>query len=112
FVGAVIGFLLLFVMDQFAADRPALLFVAMLATMVLSYSTIKIHYGLSVGSLTVFLLLSIQFLDPAGFNAVLQDRVVDTFIGSAIAYLVSRFILPSRTQAEIGQLILTSLETD
>ena len=90
FIGAAIGFLILY-LDH----SNAFVFIVMTAAMIVSYALIRINYGVSIAALTVFLLLAFHFAKIQGLNIVLQDRVIDTAIGSAIAYIVSYFVLPA-----------------
>lgn len=107
FSGGVIGFLVLFLFHSNTA-----MFVVMIVMMVLAYSLLKINYGLSSAALTVFLLLAFYFMDPNDINEVLQDRVIDTLIGSVIAYVVAYFVLPAWEHKQIDGLMLESVHAD
>ena len=90
FIGAALAFLILY-LDY----SNTLVFIVMTTAMIVSYALIRINYGVSIAALTVFLLLAFHFAKIQGLNIVLQDRIVDTVIGSVIAYIVSYFVLPA-----------------
>ncbi len=107
FVGAVSGFLFLY----FIKDGTAL-FILMMLAMVLAYTFIKINYFVASVSITVYVLLWFNILNPAHIAEVLQDRVIDTFIGSVIAYLISSYVLPVWEHSQINQYIREALITN
>lgn len=90
FAGAAFAFAILYFVPN-----GTLLFLLMLLTMITAYSTLRMNYGVSTGFLTVFILLSFHYLHPQTVGQLLVDRVIDTVIGSVIAFLVSLFVLPS-----------------
>ncbi|MEO5602509.1 MAG: hypothetical protein ABIR06_16425, partial [Cyclobacteriaceae bacterium] len=49
----------------------------------------------------IFVIISIYFLNPDGFQPMIRERLVDTAIGSLVAFLASRFIFPVWTQDAI-----------
>lgn len=107
FIGAGIGFLLML----FVHDRTAI-FIVMLAAMVISYSLMKLNYGASTAALTVFVLMNFYFLNASNLEVVLRDRIIDTAIGSVIAYIVSGFLLPAWEYEQIEQFIISVVETN
>jgi len=88
-IGAGLGALLLFLIH----DRIAIL-ILMAITMAAAYSFLRRQYFVSMTLMTLYLLLMFHLLDPADFNAILQDRVVDTVIGSALAFIFSYLLSP------------------
>lgn len=107
FGGAVLGFLALFL-----TFNSTVIFILMVAMMILAYSLLRVNYGLSMVALTVFLLLSFHFLHPQGLTLILLDRLVDTAIGSVIAFTVAYFILPAWERENIGQLMRESVDAN
>lgn len=105
FIGAAVAFSILFI-DL----NSNLLFGIMLLSMVIAYSTLRLHYGLSTAFLTMFILISFRFLHPQGISDLLVDRVIDTVIGSLIAFLVSLFVLPSWESENINRLVTAAIE--
>lgn len=107
FIGAGIGFVVLL----WVKDRTAI-FIIMLCAMVLSYSLMKIQYTASTAAITVYVLLMFYFLNPVNLDAVLLERVIDTAIGSAIAYLVASFVLPAWEYEQIEQFARSAIESN
>ncbi|MGB8193853.1 MAG: FUSC family membrane protein, partial [Chitinophagaceae bacterium] len=107
FIGAAIGFpLLLFVENNTA------LFLIMLVSMILAYSMLKLQFSVSTAGVTLAVLLMFHFLHPFDLKAVVADRIIDTAIGSAIAYIVSTFVLPAWEHEQIEEFIRNALQTN
>jgi uncharacterized membrane protein (TIGR01666 family) len=106
-IGAMIGFTVLYFTSH---NGP--LFIIMLIAMIIGYSFLKLNYGVASAGITVFVLLNFHFLSPAGIQPVLRDRVLDTAIGSAVAWLVSAFILPTWEHEKIDEYILEALKAN
>ncbi|MDR3715454.1 MAG: FUSC family membrane protein [Puia sp.] len=94
--GALIGLLILY----FITD-PTVLFVLMILLMIGTYSFLRTRYLVSVVFMTPYILLLFHLLNPHHFSAVLLDRVIDTVIGSAIAFLANIFFIPSWEQERV-----------
>lgn len=107
FIGAAAGFLVLLL-----AKNDTALFFIMLVTMIISYSLLKLEYTTSSAALTVSVLLMFYFVTPSDLNSVLIDRIIDTAIGSAIAYIVSTFVLPSWEYEQIEQFVKQAIEAN
>ena len=104
FAGAVVGFLILFTTQSTTA-----LFIIMVVTMIISYSFLRLQYLVSSAGFTIFVLLNFHFLNPVGLQHALTDRILDTVIGSGIAYIVSYFVLPAWEHEQIDQFIKNAL---
>lgn len=105
--GAVAGFGLLFLTND-----NTVLFSIMILSMIIGYGAIKINYGLGIAGITIYLLVSFHYLDPFGLQEVLQDRIIDTVIGSVIAYLVSLLVLPNWEREQINMEISNTLTSN
>ena len=105
--GALIGVLLLF----FVKDRQAL-FVLMILFMIGTYVFIRTNYLVAVILMTPYVLLLFHLLYPADFRTVLSDRVIDTAIGSAIAFLANILIVPSWEHERIIDFMTAALEAN
>jgi uncharacterized membrane protein (TIGR01666 family) len=103
--GALIGILVLY----FFKDKTILL-AFLIFFMLCTYSLIRIRYLLSVLFMTPYILLLFHLLNPAGFQTILSDRLIDTGIGSAIAFLANIFILPAWEHEQIFDYINKILE--
>jgi uncharacterized membrane protein (TIGR01666 family) len=88
--GALVGLLLLY----FIKDLPAL-FVLMILFMIGTYVFIRVNYLVAVILLTPYVLLLFHLLYPIDFRTILLDRVMDTAIGSVIAFLANWLIVPA-----------------
>jgi uncharacterized membrane protein (TIGR01666 family) len=88
-IGGLIGILILALVPNTTVQ-----FIFLLLFMIGTYSFQRFNYVVSVIFMTPFILLLFKFMGVGGFDLV-QERVVDTLIGSAIAFLASYLILPS-----------------
>jgi uncharacterized membrane protein YccC len=88
-IGGAIGFCLLLLIGD-----PVVLFVLLVLLMVGSFSFIRTNYIISVILMTPFVLIIFSFLG-ANNLVLVQERVLDTLMGSAIALGVSYLIFPS-----------------
>jgi len=70
------------------------LFILLLLFMVATYSLIRINYVVSVMFMTPYILIMFSFLDMNTLT-ILRERIVDTLIGSGLAFLSSYIILPN-----------------
>jgi uncharacterized membrane protein (TIGR01666 family) len=105
--GALVGVLLLF----FIKDRQSL-FVLMILFMIGTYVFIRTNYLVAVILMTPYILLLFHLLYPADFRTVLSDRVIDTAIGSAIAFLANLLIIPSWEHERIIDFMTAALEAN
>ncbi|MBS1729658.1 MAG: FUSC family protein [Bacteroidetes bacterium] len=88
--GAILGVIILY----FIKDKTAL-FIIMLFLMTGTYSLLKTKYIYSVILMTPYILVLFHLLNSQEFNQVLTDRVVDTAIGSAIAFMANWLLFPA-----------------
>ena len=59
-----------------------------------AYTFMRTNYFISVLLMTVYLLIFYHLLNPDDFRMLLKDRIVDTIIGSFIAFVASIFLFP------------------
>lgn len=107
--GGVIGFLLLYFIHS---EHVTALFIIMIVAMIIAYSFLRINYFTGVAGVTVYVLLSLAFLSPNSLHEALQDRIIDTLIGSAIAAVISAFVLPKWEHEQINEYIQDALEAN
>ena len=89
-VGVALGALILLTIEPWQV-----LMAIMLGFMVASFSLWRHRYFLSVATLTVFIIIAMHLLHPANdIVALLKDRLLDTAIGSAIAFVMTLAIPP------------------
>lgn len=88
-IGGLAGIMiLLFVQDEIAR------FTLLLVLMMLAYSFIRLNYILGVMFLTPYLLIMYSFLGVETLS-VLTERVIDTAVGSTLAFFSAYVIFPS-----------------
>jgi uncharacterized membrane protein (TIGR01666 family) len=88
-IGGAVGGLILFLVSN-----TTVLFILMVLLMISTYSFLRTNYLAMVLSVTPFVLILFNFLG-LGFVDVVQERILDTVIGCAIAFPVSYLLLPS-----------------
>lgn len=95
--GALIGIAALYLIK----DKTAL-FVVMILFMIGSYSFMRTKYLVFVSLMTPYILLLFHLLNPDNFKMVITDRIIDTAIGSALAFLANIFLFPSWEHEQIN----------
>ncbi len=103
--GAIIGLGILY----FIKDRTVL-FVIMLVLMLGTYSLLRTNYMFAVIFMTPYVLLIFQLLYDIPLKNVLTDRLIDTTIGSVIAFIANLLIVPLWERSQISSLIATAIE--
>ena len=89
FLGIVIGVIILFLIKNNIA-----LLIIMILFMASSYVFIRTNYFASVLLMTPYLVIFFHLLNPGNLKVVLTDRILDTAIGSVIAFIASIFFVP------------------
>jgi uncharacterized membrane protein YccC len=88
-IGAGIGALLLYLVR----DRTAIV-VLLTISMIGAYSFMRKHYFTSVILITLYVLFMFHLLEPQDFRSIFTDRIIDTLIGSVIAFLFGNVFSP------------------
>src|SRR5450830_859341 len=107
-IGTIIGCLLTALILHFVHDQIGLLaalFVASVAAPAFTY--VKYRYTAIAASVQILMLLNL--LVPAGHEGVVGERLIDTFIGVAIATVFS-FVLPSWEYRDLPRLLKNVLQ--
>jgi uncharacterized membrane protein (TIGR01666 family) len=104
-IGVGLGALLLLLIK----DRTAIL-ILMAIIMAGAYSFLRTRYFISMILMTLYLLLMFHLLAPNDFNSILKDRVVDTAIGSALAFLFSYLLPPVWEHEHIDEFMIPVLQ--
>ena len=107
FIGAVSGFLILYLIKD-----GTVLFIILMLAMILAYAFMKVNYFVASVSITLYVLIWFHFLNPQHLTSVLKDRVIDTLIGSIIAFLISSYVLPVWEHSQINQYIKEALKAN
>lgn len=89
FIGAFLAIAMLFFITN-----TTILLVVMILSMLIAYSLLRVNYFSFVLFLTLFIILTFHFLNPVEVKTLVMERLLDTVIGSILAALASRFILP------------------
>jgi len=105
--GGLVGLVILY----FIHDRN-ILFVLMMLFMIGTYVFIRTNYLICVACTTPYVLLLFHLLYPTDLRSILSDRVIDTVIGSAIAFLANIFIVPSWEREQIGDYMVRIIEAN
>jgi uncharacterized membrane protein YccC len=91
--GTIAGVIAVSVILGLISNSTALVVILVLS-MLLGYSLLRVHYFSFVVFLTIFVVISLHFLNPYEFKTLIRERLIDTVIGSVIAFFASRFIFP------------------
>lgn len=106
-IGGVSGALLLY----FIRDENAR-FIFMVLFMITAYSTQRVFYFISVIFMTPFILILFSFIGGTTDANIALERVLDTLIGSGIAFISSYIILPSWESYQIKQYMSDMLKAN
>lgn len=109
--GTLVGVVLVIAILWFVSDATVLL-VILILSMLLGYSMLRVQYFVFVVFLTIFLIISLYFLNPLEFQSLIRERLLDTILGSVIAFLASRFIFPVWGHREITGSMQKMLEAN
>lgn len=98
-VGGAIGILILF----FVPDKTAQ-FLIMLVLMLITYSFLRLNYIVSVIFMTPYVLIAFSFLGVELIKTV-EERVLDTFIGSALAITSVFVVFPNWESDQLNEIL-------
>jgi uncharacterized membrane protein YccC len=73
--------------------------------MIVAYGLLKINYYISCVCITMYVLIAFHFLNNSNFTAIVEDRLIDTVIGCAIAFIISLIVFPVWEHQQIKPLI-------
>ena len=107
--GTIVGIFLGVLILIFVKNITALL-ILLVILMAVSNILMKSYYFWSVVFMTPYVIIFLHFLYTANFSSVLLDRLVDTAIGSGIAFAASFLLLPSWEHQKIRQVMLQMLQ--
>ncbi|WP_215223286.1 FUSC family membrane protein [Echinicola shivajiensis] len=106
-IGGVSGVMILYLVHDYTAR-----FVILVILMVLAYSFLRIKYVLSVVFMTPFIFIVYGFLYPDANILIARERIIDTIVGSGLAYLASNFFFPSWEYGGFRHLIKEAVKAD
>ena len=110
-IGTVIGVVLGTIILYFIHDKSILLAI-MIIFMTGSYVFLRTNYFVAVILMTPELLIFFHLLSPISLIVVLTDRLVDTALGSGIAFLASLFFVPAWERSTIKNYMVNMLEAN
>lgn len=106
-LGIIIGAFLIFFIKN-----DSVLLVLMIIFMAVSYINMRTNYFASVLFMTPYLVLFFHILYPENLRIVLNDRILDTVIGSAISFLASLFFVPQWESSTIKMYMIEMLTSN
>ncbi len=104
-IGAAISFLILYLIPSEQAK-----FAVMVVLILLTYSFIRTNYFISVIFMTGYVMILFYILNTSHFLSVIENRVVDTLIGSVIAFLSTYIFVPSWEKEQIKNYMQKAIE--
>jgi len=104
-IGALIALGLLFFIENKTA-----LFTCMLILMVGTYSFLRSNYLLGVIFTTAYILVLFHLVYGTNLKTIFTDRLIDTAIGSLIAFIANFLIVPAWEKEKIKDYMLAALE--
>jgi len=104
FAGVIIGLIILFLVDS-----NAVLLALLILFMAIGYTFMRTNYFLSVLFMTPYLILFYNLLHPDDLRVLLKDRIVDTVIGSAIAFIASSYLFPIWERNKLKSVMISML---
>lgn len=106
-IGGISGGLLLYFIDDENAR-----FIMMVIFMIITYSTQRVFYFISVIFMTPFILILFSFIGTTADENIALERVIDTLIGSGIAFISSYLILPSWESYQLKKYMTDMLQAN
>jgi uncharacterized membrane protein (TIGR01666 family) len=107
-IGAVIGATTLYIFK----DRNVVLVILMIIGMLGAYSLLRLQYFTAVIFMTFYILIAFYFLKHHDFQRVIQDRVIDTAIGSVVAFAFVMLIPPKWEHEQIKKLLTNCIKAN
>jgi uncharacterized membrane protein YccC len=88
------------------------LLVLMVFFMAGSYMFIRTNYFITVLLMTTYLLIFFHYLYPLNIRQIMLERLIDTAIGSGIAFFASLFIIPAWEHHNIKSYMIEMLDAN
>jgi uncharacterized membrane protein (TIGR01666 family) len=86
-------------------------FAFMLVFMVVAFSLQRTYYAVSVLFITAYILILFSFLG-LGYLGIIEERVVDTLIGCAIAFSAGYFLFPRWESEQLSDFMAATLRAN
>jgi uncharacterized membrane protein YccC len=78
--------------------------------MIGAYSFMRTNYLVFVSLMTPYILLLFHLLNANNFKSVVTDRIIDTVVGSAIAFFANIFLLPVWEHEQVTDYMVKMIE--
>lgn len=104
--GGVLGGVVLYLVPE-----PTVRFGLLVVFMVISYSFQRTYYMVTVVFMTAFLLIMFSFLGM-GYLGVIEERVLDTLMGCALAFAAGYFLFPSWERDQLRDYMAATLRAN
>lgn len=104
FVGALGGLGLLFIIPSQNGK-----FAAMIILMIITYSFMRTKYLVSVIFMTAFIMIFFYLLNSHNFYEIFKSRLIDTTVGSIIAFIAAYILVPSWEKTQISTYMVNAL---
>jgi len=104
--GAVVGFLILYYVNNTVA-----IFTILVISMTLCYALLRYKYMPAIFFMTIYLFMYFKMIFPDSPNVVL-DRVLDTAIGCVISFVVTHLVLPVWERSNNKLYIINSINAN
>ncbi len=105
-IGGMIGFAILIMQPS-----KDLLFALMVILMIATYSLQRVKYLVSIICMTPFILILFHFLG-VGFLGLLEERIIDTFIGCTIALMAGYLLFPKWEKDQLKDYLYETLKSN
>ncbi len=93
----------------YVTSSSKVLLALLILFMLGSFSTMRRNYFISVLFMTPYLVIFYHLLSPGDFYILLKDRVIDTIVGSVIAFAASYLLFPSWEKDKVRPAMITML---
>ena len=94
----------------YLTNNSKILLPSLILLMLGSYTNMRRNYFVSVLFMTAYLVIFYHLLSAGNFYLLLKDRIIDTLIGSVIAFLASYLWFPSWEKDKIKPAMITMLQ--
>ncbi len=103
-IGAMIGAIALYFIHN-----DTILLLILSASMLVAYSFMRTNYRLSVVAITLYVILLYHLLNFNNYRLLITDRLIDTAIGSALAFIFSYVLPPVWESVQLDTIIVRAL---
>lgn len=103
--GALIGVFILFTVKS-----NTVLFIIMILLMIGAFSFMRTKYLVSVLLMTPYILIIFYLLDSSDIRQIIENRIIDTALGSALAFLSTFIFVPTWEKEKIKEYMIEAVK--